>query len=184
LIKNLSPSVVKFNSTSSNLITKKVIAMPGAASGVVRFNETLTGISAGAFTINAVLFDKGWLDAIIDMMERARGKFLRDQLKKIAEAKRDAAELASGGVEKNTDAEKELRKNADDMDALADDEKFWDDDGKLKDPKGFEKKLKDEKKKLDKLHDKVGAETGKKIAEAKKELGKAAKAAGVDLSKK
>lgn len=51
-LKNLSPSVVRFKSSSSDNITTKVTPN---SQGTAMFNYTLTGINAGAFTIRAWL---------------------------------------------------------------------------------------------------------------------------------
>ena len=174
LIKNLSPSVVKFNSTSSDLITKKVNAMPGAASGVVRFNETLTGIGTGAFTIRA------WLKAKAgDEPETPR-----DWVKKIAELKREAANRAR--IEKNSSVAKKLDENAEEMEKFADNDKNWDKDGNTTKKKGFKKFLEAEKERLKKLGTQADKcpETAKKIAEAMDAVDKAAEAAGVKLDEK
>ena len=132
------------------------------------FNETLTGIKAGAFTINGLL--KAVLAAALSTP--------RDSVREIAELKRKAANQSE-----NSQNKKELRKNADDLDKTADLDKNWDKDGQPKDTEKFKKFLEKEKEDLDKMQKREtkDSEAWKKIGEAKDAVDKAAEAAGVKL---
>ncbi len=150
-LTNLSPSVVRFKSTSSDNITAKVTFNN---KGVATFNETLTGVGAGAFTIRALL--KGVLGD--------EPSTPRDWVRKIAELKRKAANQSA-----NTQNQKALRKNAGDLDKTADNDKNWDKFGQPKDKEKFRKVLKKEKEDLDKMQKREtkDSEAWKKIGEAK-----------------
>ena len=166
-LQNLSPQIVRFNSTKGDLIITKVTAIPDQPHGVMTFSEKLTGLSVGAFTIRAAL--KAGDDP----------ETPRDWVRRIAELKREAANRCG----ENSDARKELRENADNLDATADNKDNWDKNDQPKNKDSFKKFLEEEKKKLDKIQKKVGAdsEVGKKIGDAKDAVDKAAEEASVEL---
>ena len=159
ILKNLSPSVVRFNSTSSNQMTVRI-----PKNGII--NLGLTGVGAGAFTIHAFL----------KAMLADSPSNPRDWVRKITELKREAANQSE-----NSKNQKELKKNADSLGKTADNKDDWDKDGQLKDKEKFKKFLEKEKKDLDEMQkrDTKGSEAWKKIGEAKDAVDKAAKAAGV-----
>lgn len=146
-------------------------------SGRIAYTETLVGVSPGAFTINAVLFAPADQNG-----EETKEPTLKERVRDIARLKREAANAAAG----NSDAKKDLERNADFLDWVAENKKNWDDEGGTKSKKGFKKLLQDEKKELDKKLVQVGAESeaGKKIIEAKGAIDAAAKAAGIVLDSK
>lgn len=186
LLQNVTPQVV-------NLSFSRGYDQSGNASGIrtvgdgktsinetgsVAYTETLTGVSPGAFAVNALLFAPGDNNGNGESAPMS----LKDHVRKIADLKKQAANAVSG----NSDAKEDLENNAKYMNGVADDEKNWNDDGSTKSLKGFKKLLQDEKKMLDKKLSQVKAESeaGKKIIEAKNAIDEAAKAAGIDLDSK
>ncbi len=133
----------------------------------MNFTGTLTGISVGGFSINALLNCKAG-----DEPETPR-----DWVRRIAELKRQAANRTS-----NTDLQKELRNNAEYLENTANNKDNWDKDDKPKNNEKFKKFMEDEKEKLEKAKKKADTDgTAEKIGEAMDAVDSAAESAGVEL---
>lgn len=189
-LQNLSPQVVRFagvpsfKSSDRNVQARLIENTQDIIAFVLVFNNhdgnsvpmdnlslnfmgKLTGISVGAFSIHAWLQCKAG-----DEPETPR-----DWVRKIAELKRQAANRTQ-----NTDLQKELRKNAEYLEATADNKDNWDKDGQPKNKEKFKKFLEDEKEKLEKAKKKADNDgTAEKIGEAMDAVDEAAEAAGVEL---
>lgn len=175
-IENASPQTVSLISSNpayqsnGNAGAMSARAVNPDGGSTLTITEQLTGVSPGNFQIVATLL------APPAEPEQAS---VRDQVRKIADLKKEAANLVSG----NSKAKKELEENAKFVTGTADNEKNWDKDGDPKNKEGFKKFLKDEKEKLDHIQKVVGGDSaaGQKIGEAKDAVDKAARDAGITL---
>lgn len=182
LLQNLSPQVVDLSfsrgydrsGNTSGIRTVGDGKVNINETGSVAYTETLTGVSPGAFAVNALLFAPPPRQAKDKKKEKEEETIdpnsLRGRLKAIAKLKRDAANAAT-----NTDAKHDLEDNAAKLEGNVNNKTNWDDKGGTKYLENLLKILKDEKVELDKKLVQVGdkSEAGKKIIEAKSAIDEA-----------
>lgn len=187
-LENATPQVTRLSfsrefqslGTGGTLMTRPVKA---DGTGSITYTETLTGVSPGAFTINAFLFappprkDKGKKK---EKEETIDPDSLRGRLKNIAKLKREAANAAVG----NSDVKHDLEDNAKNLEGKVGDKKLWNDKGGTKYIDNFIKMLKEEKVLLGEKQTQVGKGTAAdKIGDAITEIDKAIEAAEAERDK-
>lgn len=187
-LENATPQVARLSfsrdfqstGTGGTLMTRPVNTNNA---GSVTYTETLTGVSPGAFKINAFLFTpppRKNKDKKKEKEETIDPDSLRGRLKNIARLKGEAANAVVG----NSDVKGELERNAKKLEGNVNDKTNWNDKGGTKHINELIALLKAERALLEEKQTQVGKGTGAdKIGDAITEIDKAIEAAEAERDK-